>query len=1065
MRKDNMFRSEEAQAVARTTKELESLSDSIDALQDMINSATGAEKQRLQAMEASMQRRTQTLETNQNIATTKFNKKYNTSFASDDISSNVEQQKTAKQTSSKINKAADTLTKSGNLLIDAATKLASVAYDVEFENISARVDMLLADIDAMAQKALLSANLEAKAYTSAVNASITTLSDGINEGAYAAANSLIDLGTQKKMMDLEKQRIDLENKNTKQLRQEQKNANISNLYAQQQQALVNVGSEFTRMAGHALNNVEVSIIGTGVNTGNIPGAVADVVSGVAQGGAAAVSTMIQSENKLYVQRFDNEKKVTEAVLKSNQEVEKVWIEAGSNVQKAWLQYAQKIENSLLKSEAAANDMGVGIGLYGEQLNEFKKTMFSVQIDVSKWGKTLEDMSKLQSAYQSNTGRNISFSLNDFDTSFALDKLTGQDGLSSQLTSSMEIFNHSVSDSNEMFYEMYKNVSKIGLNGRKYLKDLTKNLKLAEKFQFQGGVKGLMNMAKWAQNVRFNMDSLDSVIENFREGGLEGAITKTAGMQVLGGNFAQYADPLAMLWETYNDPEALVKRQNNMMKGMGRFNQKTGEVDFNMDEQLLLQQFAKLTGQSVQDLMNQRRQAIKGNKIEGNLNKNVEWSDTEKSLITNKAQLNNGRWVVTLANGTEKDVSTLSKEDLNHLMPQDNEEKLVSYVYDIRDMMTRLTGAKQYATSQTENATYDTWYDEEIKRINNTISEFNANYGKYIGNVSESMQFATEAQQTMLDMFAQGNENIGQASSQILEEGQNIASTLSEVNQLLNQSLNEIKRRQDEWKPREGEVAYEKTHAENRHLPDNPRFEWSWQPSDFLGDDIMDKSKQIQDAEIVQTPPTPTNDAFMSGNGKPMTVAANSIKPIDSNFSMSSVNDAMAFGNGNPMTVSAKTVKSINDGVAKTNPQDNAIFAKTGGPFDTLFNGVFGRIDEIYNNLSNNSVVPSEPIGKSQFVSSDDAMAFGNGNPMTVSANELASQMGVNAMPTEIIIKPVKVELSGSVRLEANGQSIDLMELLNKNPMLIRQLSQMISDEVGKSINGGRSVTQYDYLRK
>ena len=178
-----------------------------------------------------------------------------------------------------------------------------------------------------------------------------------------------------------------------------------------------------------------------------------------------------------------------------------------------------------------------------------------------------------------------------------------------------------------------------------------------------------------------------------------------------------------------------------------------------------------------------------------------------------------------------------------------------------------------------------------------------------------------------------------------------------------------------------------------------------------------------------------------------------------------VNDAMAFGKGNPMTVSAKTVKSINDGVAKTNPQDSAIFAKTGGPFDTLFNGVFGRIDEIYNSLSNNSVVPSEPIGKSQFVSSDDAIAFGNGNPMTISANELASQMGVNAMPTEITIKPVEVKLSGSVRLEANGQSVDIMELLNKNPILIRQLSQMISDEVGKSINGGRSISQYDYLRK
>ena len=1014
MRKDNMFRSEEAQAVARTTKELESLSSTIDALQDMIKSATGAEKQRLQAMEASMQRRKQSLKTNQNIATTKFNKKYNTSFTSDNISSNIERQKEIKQTSSKINKAADTLTKSGNLLIDAASKMASIAYDIEFEDVSARADLLLADIDAMAQKALLSANLEAKAYTSAVTSSITSLSDGINEGAYASANSMIDLGVQKKMMDLEKQRIDLENKNTKELRKEQRNAAISNLYAQQQQAEVTVVSEGAKIAADTLGNLDSPMVGDAVAA---IGGVTNLAANLAEGTAAAVSSGIQSENRLHILHYENQKKVTEAVLKSNQEVEKVWIEAGSNVQKAWLQYAQKIENSLLKSEAAANDMGVGIGLYGEQLNEFKKTMFPVQIDVSKWGKTLEDMSKLQSAYQSNTGRNISFSLNDFDTSFALDKLTGQDGLSSQLTSSMEIFNHSVSDSNEMFYEMYKNVSKIGLNGRKYLKDLTKNLKLAEKFQFQGGVKGLMNMAKWAQNVRFNMDSLDSVIENFREGGLEGAITKTAGMQVLGGNFAQYADPLAMLWETYNDPEALVKRQNNMMKGMGRFNQKTGEVDFNMDEQLLLQQFAKLTGQSVQDLMNQRRQAIKGNKIEGNLNKNVEWSDTEKSLITNKAQLNNGRWVVTLANGTEKDVSTLSKEDLNHLMPQDNEEKLVSYVYDIRDMMTRLTGAKQYATSQTENATYDTWYNEEIKRINNTISDFNVNYGKYIENISESMKFATETQKTMLDMFAQGNENIGQVSSQILEEGQNIASTLSEVNQLLNNSLSTIKRRQDEWKPQKGEIAYDNPNSNIRRFPEHMRLNLSI----F---DSWDKYKGL----------IPTNDAFMSGDGKPMTISAN-------------------------------TIKSINDGVAKTNPQDNAIFAKTGGPFDKLFNGVFGRIDEIYNNLSNNSVVPSEPIGKSQFVSSDDAMAFGKGNLMTISANELANQIGINTTPTEITIKPVEVKLSGSVRLEANGQSIDLMELLNKNPMLIRQLSQMISDEVGKSINGGRSVTQYDYLRK
>ena len=45
-------------------------------------------------------------------------------------------------------------------------------------------------------------------------------------------------------------------------------------------------------------------------------------------------------------------------------------------------------------------------------------------------------------------------------------------------------------------------------------------------------------------------------------------------------------------------------------------------------------------------------------------------------------------------------------------------------------------------------------------------------------------------------------------------------------------------------------------------------------------------------------------------------------------------------NGQSMTVAASKVTPINDGeVATTSPQDHAIFAKTGGPFDKLFNGI------------------------------------------------------------------------------------------------------------------------------
>ena len=237
------------------------------------------------------------------------------------------------------------------------------------------------------------------------------------------------------------------------LRVAQRDAKFSDLYAQQTQAEVTAGAEFLRIGAHAANDVEASFLGFGGSLGDAPGAVGDIVAGIAKGGAAALSTMIQSENKLIVQRFENEKKVSEAVLKSNQEVEKKWIESGANVAKAWLQFAQKIEDGLIKSEAASNDMGISLGFNntGGQLEAFKSDMYLNQMAVSRWGKKMEDMQKVMNSYNDNTGRGIQLEQADFSSTFALDLLTGQDGLSNSLTEYMEIFNHSVADSNEMFF--------------------------------------------------------------------------------------------------------------------------------------------------------------------------------------------------------------------------------------------------------------------------------------------------------------------------------------------------------------------------------------------------------------------------------------------------------------------------------------------------------------------------------------------------------------------------------------------------------------------------------------
>ena len=1019
MSKKKQFQSKEAQAVAHVTEELNILSDAIDELDQLIGDKglSKTEKKLLQQKKIELKAQEALNKTRQNHAVTKFSKNFGNSMSADEITNEVSRLDNSNAKSTNVTKVAEYIGNGLNTAVQAYAKLATIESEKEYERISAQTDILMADIDALGQKAVMAAELQAKAYTAAIDSSLSNLIDGINEGAYKAASNLIDLGAQSKIFELEQERIDLENKNTKELRTAQKEATFKNLGAQKTQAITNIASEALKLSGQAMNDMEVSFMGFGFSTGDAPGAIADAAATVAEGAAAANTALTDMEGKLSVQKFENEKKITEARLKYGQEVEKKWIEAGANVEKAWLSFAQHLEGGLLKSEAAANELGVGLGLSGKQLESFKKSMFESQVTISKWGKTLEDMQKVMSSYNDSTGRNIQFSTNDFDTSFALDKLAGQDGLSAQLTSAMELFNHSVSDSNEMFYEMYKNVSKIGLNGRKYLKDLSKNLKLAERFQFKNGVKGMMDMAKWAQNTRFNMDSLDGMLQNFSENGLEGAITKAAGMQVLGGNFAMGADPLAMLWERYNDPQAFAQRQQDMLKGIGSYDAKTGEVTFNMGEQIQMEQFAKYTGQSVQDLMNQQRQRIKGEQMEKSLNNGVNLSDDEKSLITNKAQLVNGEWKVTMVNGKQKSVSQLNSEDLNHLKPEDNEEKLVNYVYNIMNMMTKLTGVKQKATAKLELGGYSKWYEENQTRIQNVVTDFNNRYQEYLTEFEKKMSFVTGAQKTMLDLMGQGNTNIDNASSQILQEGTNIATTLHQVNLLLQNSLNELNNMKTEaWRRAEAQVkAREKA---------NTQF-----------------NKSINNVVSKPFTSAATNNRELHESAAEVCRAeghkASAVMHEIASYGPPTMPDGIVSALGNPMSVAASKVTPIHDGtVATTDPQDHAIFAKTGGPFDTLFNGIFAKINEISSVLprSMEYIMPLERI-----------------------FNEISHSKGT-ANNSKIQIEPIKLIIEGKLDLgNSNGQSVDIINEIKNNPILLRTLTQLISESINKNINGGKST--------
>ena len=201
-------------------------------------------------------------------------------------------------------------------------------------------------------------------------------------------------------------------------------------------------------------------------------------------------------------------------------------------------------------------------------------------------------------------------------------------------------------------------------------------------------------------------------------------------------------------------------------------------------------------------------------------------------------------------------------------------------------------------------------------------------------------------------------------------------------------------------------------------------------------------------------------------------------------------DAVSYGNGLPMPVSATDVVPVHDGtakLAKTDPQDTAIFAKTGGPFDKLFNDVFGRIDDVYKIIGGNTT------SNARYGDTIHTIGFAPGKEKSIKEQMMLAkisclqgvvynEMMPMAEPREVknttevrenpnyqrdesgmispssFDKPIDVNIHGDITLKStDGQNIDISKTIENDPLLVRTISQLIIKQLSESINGGRGT--------
>lgn len=306
---------------------------------------------------------------------------------------------------------------------------------------------------------------------------------------------------------------------------------------------------------------------------------------------------------------------------------------------------------------------------------------------AKYNVSADELIGMQESYANTIGRNIQISASGQENMAAMYRVMGETG--GDFATKLENFGLSYTDAADKAGKMFKEASKYGISFDKYSKNVVNNIKLAQNYTFKNGIKGLESMAKKATAMKLDMQQVAAFADKVST--VEGAISTGAQLQVLGGPFAQFADPMGMMNEALTDMEGLQDRFEKMIGGLGRFDAQKGEIAISAFDKQRIKVAAEAMGMSYDQIMEttmaKGRQRFIGGQIA-----NKGYTEDEQELLKNIATVQNGKATVSYvdSSGKKQEVNlaekSLSKTELEMIKQQTQSES-----DDIKDIATTLRG--------------------------------------------------------------------------------------------------------------------------------------------------------------------------------------------------------------------------------------------------------------------------------------------------------------------------------------------------------------------------------------
>ena len=329
--------------------------------------------------------------------------------------------------------------------------------------------------------------------------------------------------------------------------------------------------------------------------------------------------------------------------------------------------AKEFEYGYERISSTAGQINKLFGQTRERINELKTSLADTSPGIVRLGGDLGAVADTISEIAIASRRNVVANKEDVEQMYAAQKILGTSV--GELSEKFMDIGVGISQIPEELEKSINYIQSIGGNTKQVMKDVQDNMGQMNRYQFEGGVQGLTKMAAQASMLRFDMGQTFALAEKVLTP--EGAIETAAAFQRLGISAGALADPFALMNQSINDPSGLQNSLADVAKQFTYFDEKTKTFKINPQGVLTLKEMETQTGVSAREMskmglaaaeLDQRLSAIKTAGL-------TIASEEDKQYLANIATMQDGKYKVTLEDGTKKELAELTQPEFDKLIEQ------------------------------------------------------------------------------------------------------------------------------------------------------------------------------------------------------------------------------------------------------------------------------------------------------------------------------------------------------------------------------------------------------------